>query len=644
MSATLPSPTWLDSLSDAERELVSMGFPIADVRAALKTSDGNREAAIECMLAASDSQPPATIVNSQASTLVPKGAQGTLLDPTVDEDEDEAAKETLAAAKRAGKLHVDVGEAKQEQDEDGDEDEDESGFEYEDESDSGAFLYSDGDESDSLQGVWSADASPATPQGVHTLDSSSIIETQRAEMNKMGGVLAITPDQAGVLLRHFQWNTEKLLERCLDDRDKVFADAGLSNLVAGTADGGAAGGGAAAAAGEDAMCMVCCDDESPLTLPCGHTGCVDCWKQYLEMKIMEGESSHLTCMGFSDSSKCNLIVDEAIVKRVCSAEIHAKYADFVARSYVDENKMVTWCPSAGCSNAVRMTSLTRTDVACACGHHFCFKCNHEAHAPATCQLLVVWEKKCKDDTETSNWIKVNTRVCPSCSTPIEKNGGCNHMTCRKCKHEFCWLCSGDWRGHTSCNRYEDEGKQDETKSALERYLHYFHRYDTHDKSQRFETRLRADASAKMVELYQDGVHGEGARFVEDATEQLIACRRALKYTYVFAFYMASGPEKELFEYLQQELEVNTENLARALETLDYSLAQDRLQIVNLSKMARQRLKNLHRGVEEGLTSSAGPVAAPPPSSSAAAAADASASSSTAATTSTGRRSLIPKAR
>ena len=33
-----------------------------------------------------------------------------------------------------------------------------------------------------------------------------------------------------------------------------------------------------------------------------------------------------------------------------------------------------------------------------------------------------------------------TRPCPNCGTLIEKRGGCNHMTCYKCKGHFCWLC------------------------------------------------------------------------------------------------------------------------------------------------------------------------------------------------------------
>ena len=44
--------------------------------------------------------------------------------------------------------------------------------------------------------------------------------------------------------------------------------------------------------------------------------------------------------------------------------------------------------------------------------------------------------------------------CPSCGVLIQKNGGCKHMVCGKCRHEFCWLCLGPYFGYVhSDNRY-----------------------------------------------------------------------------------------------------------------------------------------------------------------------------------------------
>ncbi len=45
------------------------------------------------------------------------------------------------------------------------------------------------------------------------------------------------------------------------------------------------------------------------------------------------------------------------------------------------------------------------------------------------------------------WITANAKKCVQCEKYIEKNGGCNHMTCKLCGKEFCWLCLLSWYGH-----------------------------------------------------------------------------------------------------------------------------------------------------------------------------------------------------
>lgn len=79
----------------------------------------------------------------------------------------------------------------------------------------------------------------------------------------------------------------------------------------------------------------------------------------------------------------------------------------------------------------------------------------------------------------------NAIQCPKCHICIEKNGGCNHMQCYTCKHEFCWMCLGDWKAHGSeyyeCSRYKEnpniahESVHAQAREALKKYLHYYER-------------------------------------------------------------------------------------------------------------------------------------------------------------------------
>lgn len=50
------------------------------------------------------------------------------------------------------------------------------------------------------------------------------------------------------------------------------------------------------------------------------------------------------------------------------------------------------------------------------------------------------KRLCKENEESLKWISEHTKKCPSCGIDIEKNKGCNHMTCKHCKFEFCWYC------------------------------------------------------------------------------------------------------------------------------------------------------------------------------------------------------------
>lgn len=105
----------------------------------------------------------------------------------------------------------------------------------------------------------------------------------------------------------------------------------------------------------------------------------------------------------------------------------------------------------------------------------------------------------------------------------------------------------------------------------------------------------------MVELQRS--HRQSSwidvQFLNASTEQLIECRRVLKYTYVLGYYLLPGKEKSLFEYLQENLEKNTEHLTGLIEgPLEL---MDRSDIINYTRVTETFLRNLLAGVEDGLT-------------------------------------------
>jgi hypothetical protein len=68
---------------------------------------------------------------------------------------------------------------------------------------------------------------------------------------------------------------------------------------------------------------------------------------------------------------------------------------------------------------------------------FCWLCQELAHEPTTCQQLTAWRQAlaafvAAADSRTEDWMGCNTRHCPGCRARVQKNGGCNHMTCKVC--------------------------------------------------------------------------------------------------------------------------------------------------------------------------------------------------------------------
>lgn len=334
-------------------------------------------------------------------------------------------------------------------------------------------------------------------------------------------------------------------------------------------------------------------------------------------------------------AKCTALVDDVTMKAIADSEIYTKcvvsplfpsltlafsrYKTLVTRSFVEEQDFLRWCPAPGCEYIlechVSPSSQLVPAVLCRCGNRFCFGCGRKDHLPSTCEIVKHWLKKCADDSETANWISVHTKECPKCHTTIEKNGGCNHMHCKKCKHEFCWVCQGPWSDHGSawynCSRFDDKaseaarGSQAKSRAALDRYLHYYTRYQNHENSAKLDQQVYARVETQMARMQKEtDMSWIEVQFLKGAADALMLCRTTLMWTYAFAYYLKRTNMTEIFESNQRDLELAVEQLSGFLES-DFSVAEIpklRQNIIDKTVYVNQRrellLNDTSRGFDE----------------------------------------------
>jgi Ariadne domain len=105
-------------------------------------------------------------------------------------------------------------------------------------------------------------------------------------------------------------------------------------------------------------------------------------------------------------------------------------------------------------------------------------------------------------------------------------------------------------GYSTCNRFES-GEVDATetdaaraKHALARYLHYYNRYHAHHQAQMFAQKQLKETEVRMVQLLEStATTWIDVEFLKAANLQLVECRRVLKYTYIFGFYLDNVAEE-----------------------------------------------------------------------------------------------------
>lgn len=87
------------------------------------------------------------------------------------------------------------------------------------------------------------------------------------------------------------------------------------------------------------------------------------------------------------------------------------------------------------------------------------------------------------------------------------------------------------------------------RRALERYLHYYERFENHNKSLKMEEQLKQKIKLRIEEKIS---RHEGTwidwQYLHSASHLLTKCRYTLQYTYPFAYYLEQSVNKDLVKF------------------------------------------------------------------------------------------------
>jgi len=192
---------------------------------------------------------------------------------------------------------------------------------------------------------------------------------------------------------------------------------------------------------ENLQCGICFEDYAPKDMvlaKCNHHYCLYCLRITWQYRIDSGDVVLLECV----EPTCNRKISEEEVLELCDDEMKEKFIRFRhARLIQREHGAVKHCSRALCDGFATGSRWRPKAICRTCGFAYCWTCNQPWHG---------WFSRCKKvDKNVEKLYKSFKRnrdiqSCPNCRAQIWKNEGCRHMTCKMCRHQFCWYCNRKW--------------------------------------------------------------------------------------------------------------------------------------------------------------------------------------------------------
>jgi len=222
-----------------------------------------------------------------------------------------------------------------------------------------------------------------------------------------------------------------------------------------------------------------------------HSFCSGCLCSFFSLHIREGTIEDMLCPAPSCRKRQVL---PGFIQRLVTSGLFDRFLTLSLNRALDSMQDIAWCPK--CHAPVVGDSENQGYAHCAnCTFCFCVSCNESWH-PGRCGM--VWVETASSQPSKSladsdrAWMATFTKRCPKCMVHIEKNGGCNHMFCARCKTHFQWTDAPDSLYLTAQMKRDMKNMEEQRKKEEEKELR---RMQREDAARAKESRLRERKSS-----------------------------------------------------------------------------------------------------------------------------------------------------
>jgi len=224
-------------------------------------------------------------------------------------------------------------------------------------------------------------------------------------------------------------------------------------------------------------CGICFEDKNPLLDPAGSLAwrdvcegcssiCVICCSRHIRAYLESGPRISIPCVFKKQECTWDKHVLTIIHKQSSNSELTKGLTSIELNACVRSSRMASnlqkpnfrWCQKPDCGDTF-LGSVESPRMQCSsCACWTCF--NHEVDHPGESCLEfdnrvqmqqererqeALKQQRERGDQLLEQCVEVLTKQCPKCNVRIEKNGGCSHMTCTLCSHDFFWCCLRAYR-------------------------------------------------------------------------------------------------------------------------------------------------------------------------------------------------------